>query len=464
VFAIVAAVALFITGATIVAWVAFRANQGPDHPDDWDPRVSDIVSFVERERGLDFEHPVQVDFLADEEFTADVQTSEADLTDEDRESIENAEAVLRALGLIEDDVDLFEQQNELVGEGTLAYYDPETETIRVRGTELTPDVRVTLAHELTHALQDQSFDLEAVEESVDEDVLLPYRTVVEGDATLVENAYRDEELTAADRDQHADAADEQVDEEALAKIPPVLIAFFQAPYALGPSFTSIVKEAEGTPGLNELIETPPESELQLLDPQAYFDDDLPEPVDMPPVPDGAEVVDDGEFGALSWYIVLASRVDPTRALAAVDGWAGDQYVSYADQGKVCVAARFRGSDDEAARTMRTMLDEWASSMPSGAATVTSIDGRTVAIESCDPGEASAPTADDVSTFLTVPAARLAIANEMMVEVDAVFDDAWCVANGVVEQLEVTDLSAAELSAEASQRVVGVMLGCGIRPR
>jgi hypothetical protein len=392
-----------------------------------------------------------------------VQTSATELTEEERESIEESEAVLRALGLIEGDVDLFEQQNELLGEGTLAYYDPDTQKIRVRGTELSPDVRVTLAHELTHALQDQAFDLEAVEEELDEDVTLPYRTVVEGDASLVEDAYVEEELTAAERDAYAAASNDQVDQAALDEIPPVLIAFFQAPYAIGPSFTSIVKEAEGTPGVNELIRTPPESELQLLDPEAYFEDRRPEPVDMPPVPEGAETLDDGEFGALAWYIVLASRVDPGRALAAVDGWAGDQYVSYDDAGKVCVAARFRGTDTAATETMRSMLQEWASSMPSGAATVTSVDDRTVALESCDPGEASAPSAADVSAFLTVPTARLAITNEMMVELGADFDDAWCVGDGVVEQLGVTDLGAAELSLEASQRVLGVMLGCGVRP-
>ena len=47
-----------------------------------------------------------------------------------------------------------------LSEGTLAYYDPSGEQVFVRGTELTPAVRVTLAHELAHVLQDQHFDLE----------------------------------------------------------------------------------------------------------------------------------------------------------------------------------------------------------------------------------------------------------------------------------------------------------------
>ena len=38
-------------------------DDGPGHPDEWDPRVADLAAFVEDERGLDFDHPVYVDFL-----------------------------------------------------------------------------------------------------------------------------------------------------------------------------------------------------------------------------------------------------------------------------------------------------------------------------------------------------------------------------------------------------------------
>lgn len=34
-----------------------------EYPSAWDPRVTDLVAFVERERGLRFEHPVAIDFL-----------------------------------------------------------------------------------------------------------------------------------------------------------------------------------------------------------------------------------------------------------------------------------------------------------------------------------------------------------------------------------------------------------------
>ena len=49
--------------------------------------------------------------------------------------------------------------------GTLAFYDPTDERVRVRGTEMTVGLEVTLVHELTHALQDQHFDLERLNET-----------------------------------------------------------------------------------------------------------------------------------------------------------------------------------------------------------------------------------------------------------------------------------------------------------
>ena len=67
--------------------------------------------------------------------------------------------MFRALGLIEGDVDLFDKSNELQGKGIIGFYSYDDERLRIRGTELTPDVECVLVHELTHALQDQNFDL-----------------------------------------------------------------------------------------------------------------------------------------------------------------------------------------------------------------------------------------------------------------------------------------------------------------
>src|SRR5205814_1024739 len=62
-------------------------------------------------------------------------------------------------GLASSSLDLLSAANDLNDSGTLAFYDPDTQRVSVRGTDMTPQMRVTLAHELTHALQDQYFDI-----------------------------------------------------------------------------------------------------------------------------------------------------------------------------------------------------------------------------------------------------------------------------------------------------------------
>ena len=104
--------------------------------------------------------------------------------------------MLRAIGLIDGDVDLFEEINELQGGGVIGLYSFKDEHIRIRGKKLDPAVKSTLVHELTHALQDQHFDIGKRMEEFDEDdestsSESAYQAVVEGDAQRVETKYRE---------------------------------------------------------------------------------------------------------------------------------------------------------------------------------------------------------------------------------------------------------------------------------
>jgi hypothetical protein len=115
------AVAAVVVGVNVVKVVA----REPDHPSAWDPRAADLVGFVERERGLGFEHSVEVRFLPEADFRGEVTSEEADLSDEGDAEFTRQEAAARAFGLLGPDDDLFEQVNTVTGEGILAYYSPE---------------------------------------------------------------------------------------------------------------------------------------------------------------------------------------------------------------------------------------------------------------------------------------------------------------------------------------------------
>jgi hypothetical protein len=200
---VVALVLVMVVAAGLVAVVLLTGTddkeaKGPTYPAQWDPRIAPYAEKAEKLRGLTFVHPVSVRFLPKDEFQKDQRADEDDLSKEDREEIEQGTGLLRAIGLITGDVDLFDAGNDLNASATLAYYSFKDERITIRGQELTPAVRSTLVHELTHALQDQHFNVgdrlrkveKRPEDSQDRsDALLD--TLVEGDAERVETLYRE---------------------------------------------------------------------------------------------------------------------------------------------------------------------------------------------------------------------------------------------------------------------------------
>ena len=76
----------------------------------------------------------------------------------------------------------------------------------MRGSDLTPDVRETLAHELTHALQDQHFDLRRFENGPD-GAEEAYRALYEADAVRVQFAF--DKTLPSDQQQALDFAHSQ---------------------------------------------------------------------------------------------------------------------------------------------------------------------------------------------------------------------------------------------------------------
>src|SRR5262249_8054576 len=145
--------------------------------------------------------PVYVNFMTEDEFKAKVATPAGQQSEEEKQQMKEAVEVFRALGLVQGDVNLLEQSNTLRQGGTLAYYDSKTKRVYVRGTELDVSRKVTLAHELTHVLQDQSFDLSKLTKLDSDDARIAFRTIVEGDATRIEDKYI-QSLSQADQDAH----------------------------------------------------------------------------------------------------------------------------------------------------------------------------------------------------------------------------------------------------------------------
>jgi hypothetical protein len=161
---------------------------GASTAEDVEAVIADIEEFVAAERGLPFIREVTVELEDDAAFEARLLED----FEEDTDEIVTTGLVLEALGLIEPGTDLVAALRSLLGAGVVGFYDTETDELVVRGTEASPYVRTVIAHELTHALDDQHFELDrpAIDEAEDESGF-GFTGLVEGSASVVEQAYSD---------------------------------------------------------------------------------------------------------------------------------------------------------------------------------------------------------------------------------------------------------------------------------
>lgn len=392
-----------LVGCAVYYFVFSRS--GPDYPKEWDPRVAPLVTFVEKNRGLTFDHPVKVNFLTAAEYTEATRSDGDGPTEEEKKEMEDFVSVMRALGLVEGTFDLEKATEQLADSGTLAYYDPSAKQVYVRGTKLTPSLRDTLVHELTHVVQDQQFDLERIGE-IEGPEATTLRAIAEGDATRIEDMYV-KEMSEEDRKAHEEQSSKDSDdaEKDLAEVPPILASMFAAPYYFGPAVVTLVDARAGNGAVDALFENPP-SEFSMFDPITFPPRDnaasAQETIEID-LPSGAEEIDSSEFGPVAWYLLLASRVGESEAFKAVQGITSDGYLSYRKDGKVCVSGAAAGEAAEV-KEMRSALESWAAKGPKGAATVSGSPGQ-VDLDSCDPGKEASAGGKVSQEMLILPARR-----------------------------------------------------------
>ena len=120
--------------------------------------VDEIIQFASKDTLLPLKHPVKkamVDRAGVEKYVGEKFKDDAD-----RIRFERSELVLKKFGLLPRTFNLHDFLIKLLGEQVAGYYDEKTKTINLLNWVSLDLQKPVMAHELTHALQDQSFDLE----------------------------------------------------------------------------------------------------------------------------------------------------------------------------------------------------------------------------------------------------------------------------------------------------------------
>jgi len=295
--------------------------------------VSEAVAFIEDLRGAPFQERPVVVALSDADFIARVESMlEAEFA-ENPELVEQDTVVQRAIGFIGPDQTSDEVLRQFLEAGVLGFYDPETKELVVRQvSELDLLTKSTIVHELTHAYDDQLFDLDRPE--LDDDDFTErswtFAALVEGSASHVETAWVN---VLSSREQ----SDLLYQESSFGD--PGVFASFDFAYLLlqvsvyieGEPYVDSLIANGGYGALDAAFEELPLTSEQIMERDPAVDT---VPVYVPVPPSDGEVVWEGTGG----QIVLDSLFSGTFTATedAATGWGGDAMVVYRADGQSCM--------------------------------------------------------------------------------------------------------------------------------
>jgi len=241
--------------------------------------VARIQPQVEAIRGLQFKRPVAVRSASPAEARAYFAERARRLWPEDRVRLD--QKVYEQLGLLPAGFDLLASYLDLLEEQALGFYDPAGDAFTmVEGHAATALAPILVAHELTHALDDQHFDLERLLEGgpEDDDRASAAGAVVEGSGTAVMTVFMLREVgsgrlsvAAVQEMQRAEAARAA----RLGAAPAVIQRGLMASYVLGLSFLFRGQPGRIVAGIDaadfdRAFSDPPRSTQEILHPELYW--------------------------------------------------------------------------------------------------------------------------------------------------------------------------------------------------
>ena len=248
------------------------------------------------------------------------------------EDIAAGERLLIALGLLEPGTSLRDAYLDLQGGQVIGYYSPDEDALFVvsRSGAIGPTERSTFAHEFTHALQDQHFDLASLgtDDKSHGDRALAALSLVEGDAVASQTEWMLRHLTVEELGQLiADASDPDV-LAAFAGAPAILRETSLFPYQAGLQLVETLRGGTGFAAVNAAYARPPASTEQVIHPERYLETDEPTAVELGDEGPLAAGWTAGPADTLGEFIISVwlreGGVRPADARAAAAGWDGDR--------------------------------------------------------------------------------------------------------------------------------------------
>ncbi len=344
-----------------------------------------ILSFASRDTGLPIKSQVKRHLITRESMEKYVDKRMKD--DKDAQRLEQSRLVLEKFGLLPPGYDLHGEFLRLLAEQVAAYYDPKTKSVNLLDWVPPETQKPVLAHELTHALQDQKIGLDKWEragakddkplpdpqEYVVEEAQAARQCVAEGQAMVVlldytlapmgKDVVSAPEIFDAMRAGMADNKDSPV----FAAAPMFLRESLMMPYTWGTDFVRTVLTSKGKDAAYAgMLENPPVDTRQIMQPATYLKNQAVAPLNVPDldklVAPGYERFDFGGMGEFDVYLLAKQYGGDDAPQNYYPHWRGGYYFAAhakaAPKGQIAMLYFSRWDSPDSARSFAKLYGDY----------------------------------------------------------------------------------------------------------
>ena len=294
-------------------------------------QIEDQVAVL---RGLQPKSPVPVRFLdqaALQQYLVD--RFNQDYLPGERESDQK---LLTILGLVKPNETVVQILLDVLQEQVIGAYNQDDKAMYMvtDRAQFGPEEKATFAHEYTHALQDQYFDLNrlAPKHPTNDDRSLAIQALTEGDSTLMQRLWAQEKMTQDEINQLGQGGADSK----LFSAPLFLREQLLFPYSDGFNFIRQIYQTSGYAGVDEVFRNPPESTEQILHPDKYRAHEKPIEVSLPDLSSlgaGWRTINSNVFGELDLRLILTQLTNSARGVRGASGWGGDRWALLEKEGQ-----------------------------------------------------------------------------------------------------------------------------------
>lgn len=307
--------------------------------------ISKFESIVSKLRGLQFKNPVKIGFKNKKELRQKMVDS---FEEEEGKEFPKIQKALAKFGLIPKELDLDKLMLDLLTEQVAGFYDHRDKELYIIEPDKTEEesieetnemIKMTAVHELTHALQDQNYDLNTLptDSMQNDDIATAVDGLVEGEAMYVMYDYvlRQRGLDFSLLPSIPEAPNQAAGgkNSLLNEAPLYIREGLLFPYTAGLKFVHRVKSEKGWESIDQMYKRLPASTEQILHPEKYLDEqpDYPTAIQLPDIsklfpPEQYDLLLKNIMGEFSLEVLLRDRLPNIKSKQVSEGWDGDEFI------------------------------------------------------------------------------------------------------------------------------------------